>query len=818
MQPTEKILTDSHEISSHKAGSKLPTAQSKTEQNGSAPRPDALQVLAENIPDDLKRCRQWVTWRFSWDGKTSHWTKVPTVSGSKAHASSTNKRSWDSFEACLTGHTNGTADGVGFVVCDQDKYTGIDLDGCINPTTDEIEPAALVIVEQLDSYTELSPSGTGLRIFIRAKLPRDEKGKARNRCAASWKRGEEKAEIEIYDTARYLTMTGHHWSRTPRTIESRQTQLNELHAQLFPAKPPRPKSEPSTGTPLSLTDNELLEKAFAAKNGAKMRALYGGGGGAYPTLSEADSALCWHLAFYTRDAAQIERIWLSSALMRDKAEREDYRQRTIDNALENVTETYTPKEEKFRHGEYRGAQALADSAAPNDGEEKRPHYETFTFADMAALPRPQWIIRSLLVENTTSVISADSGHFKSFIALEMALCVATGTPFHGREVRQGAAVYVAAEGFYTLHERAAAWAQQRGCELPTNFHILKVPVNVSEAATVQKFAETVAEFSPALVVLDTLSQCAVGLNENANNEMADFMRGMMALSHQIGAHVQAVHHNSKATGTFRGAGAIKANVDTHITLDRPDAENTVVFVRCEKQRGKPFEPFALAGAEIELPITDEFGDAITSLVFDVCGDAVTAKHPNTKKADKTGAALLEVFDKVATEAAALGFDGVKVGFWKEKVEETTDAKGDPICSEPTFWRHRKALEKSGAIVECGTHNGSPLFRRKSQESNGLSKLSQLSQLSNDSFDTTPKTVSRGVLSELSPPFRGDSSDSTDTIGHKNETTLPGMPPAAQPTPNNNKAQSEPYSATFGPSAETEAEAEAEATGPREYVL
>jgi hypothetical protein len=336
-------------------------------------------------------------------------------------------------------------------------------------------------------------------------------------------------------------------------------------------------------------------------------------------------------------------------------------------------------------------------------------YETFTFKDMAALPRPQWLIRSLLVERTTSVISADSGHFKSFIALEMALCVATGTPFHGREVRQGAAVYVAAEGFYTVYERAAAWAQERGCDLPENFHILKVPVNVSEPGTVQRFADSITALSPALVVLDTLSQCAIGLNENANNEMADFMRGMMALANTIGAHVQAVHHNSKATGTFRGAGAIKANVDTHITLDRPDAEQNVVFVRCEKQRGKPFDAFALGGSEVELPFVDEFGDPITSLVFETCGDAAipkSQKHPSTTRADKTRDALLEVFDRVAIEAAEFG--GVKVGFWKEAVE----AAEPPVCSPATFWTYRKKLENDGLIEQCGTHNGSPIFQRK----------------------------------------------------------------------------------------------------------
>jgi hypothetical protein len=407
-----------------------------------------------------------------------------------------------------------------------------------------------------------------------------------------------------------------------------------------------------------------------------------------------------------------------------------------------------------------------------------PAFETFTFRDLKALPRPQWLIRSLLVEKTTSVISADSGHFKSFIALEMALCVATGTPFHGHEVKRGAAVYVAAEGFYTVYERAAAWAQEQGCELPANFHILKVPVNVSNAVALHLFADCVRSFAPALVVLDTLSQCAVGLNENANNEMADFMRGMMQLSDSIGAHVQAVHHNAKGTGTYRGAGAIKANTDTHITLERPenDEQNTV-FVRCEKQRGRPFEAFGLRGREVTLPDVDEFGEPVTSLVFEPCGDVAIAKvkHPSSTRADKTRLALLEVFDRVALEAAEFG--GVKVGFWKEAVEEADP----PICSAASFWTYRKKLEQEGAIEECGAHNGSPIFKRAA------------------STPSTPSTPICSSWSEPKPASEEYSKYSNNplgvgvlgvplTEGRKSEAALPEMPEVEMAKPAGRKSK------------------------------
>jgi hypothetical protein len=317
---------------------------------------------------------------------------------------------------------------------------------------------------------------------------------------------------------------------------------------------------------------------------------------------------------------------------------------------------------------------------------------------MARLPRPPWLIRGLLVERTVSNISADTGGFKSFLVLEMALCIATGTPFFGREVKQGAVVYVAAEGFYTILERAKAWAQVRGVELPENFHVLRVPVNVADILTLQEFAATVEGFDPVFIVLDTLSQNAIGLNENSNDEMTLFMAGMARLGGTVGAHVMAVHHNAKASGTFRGAGAIKANVDTHITLERPDDDDTnTVFVRCEKQRGKTFEPFALRGVEVEVEgVVDEYGDAITSLVFEPCSDAVTAKakHPNAKKADKTRESLLELFDEIADEWKG----AVKGGTWRARAIEAG------ICENGTFYRQLKALapdDGSGPILKEG---------------------------------------------------------------------------------------------------------------------
>jgi hypothetical protein len=392
------------------------------------------------------------------------------------------------------------------------------------------------------------------------------------------------------------------------------------------------------------------------------------------------------------------------------------------------------------------AASIAAILAAHLSNQQNSEYEIFSFEDMAKLPRPKWLIRGALIEKTASMVSADTGNFKSFFAFEAALCIATGRPFFGRDVQQGAVVYVAAEGFYTLYDRAAAWAQFHDCELPKNFHILRMPINMADAGVVVKFAATIAPYAPIFVVLDTLSQCAVGANENDNGEMAGFVRGMMALGRRIGAHVQVLHHNAKSTGTFRGAGSIKANVDTHITLDRPDGdEENTVFVRNEKQRGKTFEAFALRGQEVTLPYADEYGEAITSLVFEECGDAVTAKakHASTKKAEETRERLMEIFDVVAIEGAPYG--GVKRGFWQAEV----DKDDPPICQKSAFFVHVKALEKSGVIRECGTHKGSQLYERVRHSAIPVMPETESRKAGNQPFHHSGCALAPG-MSESSP--------------------------------------------------------------------
>jgi putative DNA primase/helicase len=303
------------------------------------PKPQALPVQPDNIPVELRTRHQWVNWRYEYQPERNPrkpWTKPPfQINGN--HASSTGPHTWTTFDIALQVIRN--FDGLGFAPSEQDPYTFTDLDHCRDPVTGEIASWAQRIVDTLGSYTEVSPSGTGIRIITKGKLP---------------PYGRKKGNVEMYHTGHYLTLTGHHLAGTPREIQERQTEIDTIHAEVFghQSQPQNYQSGkgPAEHTAPGLSDGEVLSKACTAKNGERVYRLYhlGDTSGYDSDDSAADLALCGLLAFYTGpDTAQLDRLFRGSKLFREKWDRQHYSdgrtygQGTIEKALEDKTEFYS---------------------------------------------------------------------------------------------------------------------------------------------------------------------------------------------------------------------------------------------------------------------------------------------------------------------------------------------------------------------------------------------------------------------------------------------------------------------------------------------
>lgn len=298
---------------------------------------------AAGLPAAMVTRPQWVCWRAERRGEKP--TKIPVNPSTGRFASTTDSETWSDF-ATARGYAERKGIGLGFVFTDEDPLVGVDLDDCRDTGTGSLTDWASDIVTRLDSFTEISPSGTGVHVIVKGTLP-----EGRNRHG----------DVELYETARFFTVTGDHIDETPKTVEKRSDALASVHTEYVApdreddtdgaasnvdASNPVSASTAST-SPTGLGDEELLEKARNAANGEKFARLYRGTTSGYASQSEADMALCSMLAFWTGgDAQQMDRLFRDSGLVREKwdevhfSDGATYGERTVERAIAGADAFY----------------------------------------------------------------------------------------------------------------------------------------------------------------------------------------------------------------------------------------------------------------------------------------------------------------------------------------------------------------------------------------------------------------------------------------------------------------------------------------------
>jgi putative DNA primase/helicase len=319
----------------------------------------------DNIPAELKKLRHWVLWKTVWNEKYQRWTKIPLRADSGLPAEADNQTTWASFENAKDAFEKGRgqAEGIGFVFARASDITGIDLDSCRDKSTGEVDKWAQVILDRLASYTEISPSGTGLHVLVKASegIPKTGADGGRNKKLKGDGYGPD-AAIEMYSNKHYFTVTGNVLDGYPRTVEDRQDELLALYSEVWPTthqitrKPQDGRQDKPTGevkegtTPPAggLSDKAVIARMLGSANAGEIEKLLAGDTTAYGgDDSAADLALANHLCFWTgKDRQQMDRIFRSSGLMRDKWDEKrgstTYGERTIDEAIEGTTEVYQP--------------------------------------------------------------------------------------------------------------------------------------------------------------------------------------------------------------------------------------------------------------------------------------------------------------------------------------------------------------------------------------------------------------------------------------------------------------------------------------------
>lgn len=276
------------------------------------------------VPEELKTRRQWVV---CGDDKI---LRKPMDPARKAKVN--DPTTWSGYGEAVAALEAPGSSFLGYVFLADDPVAGVDFDDCRNPDSGVIDAAVQAEVEKLDSYTEVSPSGTGLHVLVTL----DEKLPAH---------GRKKSWVEIYESGRFFTITGSHLPGTPATINARTQEVLALHKRAFGDK----------DATLS-TDNSA--KGSNAKSGAltdvpkmtdrqRIRLLEDGkwGEAGFPSQSEADLAFVRHLIVKLGgDLVKVDEMFRASGLMRDKwderhsADGKTYGEMTIQSAVESLAQ------------------------------------------------------------------------------------------------------------------------------------------------------------------------------------------------------------------------------------------------------------------------------------------------------------------------------------------------------------------------------------------------------------------------------------------------------------------------------------------------
>ncbi|MDP9375637.1 MAG: AAA family ATPase, partial [Chloroflexota bacterium] len=477
----------------------------------------------------------------------------------------------------------------------------------------------------------------------------------------------------------------------PRTIEERQDALTALYDEYFPpgdrtvarSPGPAPERRPSAG---SLADDRVLARARAARNGAKFALLWEGRWreAGYSSQSEADLALACMLAFWTGgNREQMDRLFRRSDLYREKwderhyGDGRTYGEGTIAKALDLTEDSYQLGGPDLTPG---GRQATGDHSGGGNGtttdDRVQRRFRLRPVAEIKCQPPPAWLVDGVLVRDTLAAIVGPPASCKSFVALDVALSVATGHPWLDHGVHQSTVVYISAEGSAGLGRRIAAWERARRVDAEkAPCYVLPEAVQFLQAGDVDAILAAVGELpaEPGLVVVDTLARCFVGGEENSARDMGFLVAAVERLRQTTGACVVLIHHVNKTTGKMRGSTALEGAMDTIVAARR---DGTLVTLACDKQKdADEFAAFHLTKRVIDL----DGGES--SMVLEI---ATTPGTPLTDSARTALRALHETF-------------GTRGGTAKEW-ERVADERNVP---RSTFYRVKRDLVQGGAVQSTG---------------------------------------------------------------------------------------------------------------------
>lgn len=561
-----------------------------------------------NIPQELKALRRWAVWKAIWNESRQKYDKVP-YNAMHRGLSTKNVSDWGDYEsAAATLRLNPSRyHGLGLVLTDISDVVGIDLDEC--RANGQIAPWAREIVEAMGSYTEISPSGTGLRILATGATNTD------------WNNHDVGIEVYGGHTARFLTITGH--TSKPRPMAPAKAEvlatLFEQYGKTRKAAPVIQIAMPELIHELALPDVQDMDIPEATRE----LLLHG------PSEDVTDRSAALHAAgvqLYSAgyDDATVLSILAASQPVMDIALA--HRNKDPERAM---TYLWVEHCQKAKPKATTKATILADfddltsdpevAAQLKKSNEakaaKESRFKLETASEFVVRRKASWIIKGVLPNANLGVIYGASGSGKSFFAFEQAAAIARGIDWRGHRTTKSKICWVAAEGQEDMRKRVAGYCVHHGIDpsqLENLYFVANAPnlLDIEDTRALVKQIRVQGDFD--LVVMDTLAQVMSGGNENSGEDMGKVLGHCKEITRLTGAMVELIHHSGKDESRgARGWSGLRAACDFEFEVIRAEEERVAIVTKMKG--GADGEEF---GFRLETIVVgqDEDGDDETTCV------------------------------------------------------------------------------------------------------------------------------------------------------------------------------------------------------------
>jgi hypothetical protein len=360
---------------------------------------------------------QWVLWQYVEREDSDKPAKMPITKGNK-WADSSDPATWLPYGVVKNAYNeNDCYEGIGIMF--DGSFLGIDFDDCLKDGV-ITDPLVEVFVDVANTYTEISPSGTGLHLYFKLTGPSQLKNRRHNK-------------YEVYTKARYFTFTENLYNQNVVRTAPPDEVESLLQIIGYPWNPvAEAVNQVVSGSTINLDLEIVKQKMFASQHGTEIKTLYEGDTTQYGNdTSSAEAALCKHLAYWTNGNREaMKTLWLESGLaQRDKTQhREDYVERTLDYALSGLVDGT---------GEVELMVTSVDGTSNNssDGPNLRQRIAAaeIDLEDLLKMEiKVEWDVEQLITAGSLNMIASPPHQGKTFMALHISVCMAYGLPVFGK--------------------------------------------------------------------------------------------------------------------------------------------------------------------------------------------------------------------------------------------------------------------------------------------------------------------------------------------------------------------------------------------------